>query len=140
MTAPKPEAACDEGESLGARLRRRRRVLGLRLIDAASLLAVDAKTLMFWERDERPPVVSAYPAIIRYLRAEPWSEPETLGDALLAERRRRGGEIRKAAALAGVDEGTWRRWEHGEWKPTRLTLPALDQLLGVATHFPADVR
>jgi hypothetical protein len=42
---------------------------------------------MFWERDERGPFVSAYPAVIRYLGYEPWDEPTTLGDVLLAERR-----------------------------------------------------
>jgi transcriptional regulator with XRE-family HTH domain len=65
-----------------------------------------------------------------------------LAEALLAERRRRGLEIRKAAALVGVDEGTWRRWERGEWKPTGRTLPVLDRLFGVALGelFPDDIR
>lgn len=65
-----------------------------------------------------------------------------LAEALVAERRRRGIEIRKPGELIGVDEGAWRRWERGEWKPTRLTLPMLDHLLGsiVADRFPGDVR
>ena len=111
-------------------------------MDAADLLGVDPKTLMWWERDEREPVVGAYPSLIEYLGYEPWPEPRSLAEALLAERRRRGLEIRKVAALIGVDQGTWRRWERGEWKPTRITLPALDQLLGrsVSMTFPADVR
>lgn len=131
-----------EGDSLGARLRRRRQELGLRRIDAAELLKTDPKSLMWWERDERLPIVSAYSAIVQFLRYEPWPEARTLAEALLAERRRRGLEVRKAAVLIGVDEGTWRRWEREEWKPTRLTLPALDQLLGLAVtaEFPNDVR
>uniref|UniRef100_UPI0025E41CE7 helix-turn-helix domain-containing protein n=1 Tax=Phenylobacterium sp. TaxID=1871053 RepID=UPI0025E41CE7 len=117
---------------MGAHLRRKRRELGLQQSEAAQLLGVAPKTLMWWERDERPPVVSAYPAIIGYLGYEPWPLSDTLAQALLAERRRRGIEIRKAAALVGVDQGTWRRWERGEWRPTSLTLPALDRLLGLA--------
>jgi transcriptional regulator with XRE-family HTH domain len=121
---------------------RRRRELGLRRIDAACKLGVSWKTLMWWERDEREPFVSAYPAIITYLGYEPWPEPKTLADALKAERRRRGVEVRAAAALVGVVEGTWRRWERREWKPTRLTLAALDGLLGASTAalYPEDVR
>jgi hypothetical protein len=84
---------------------------------------------MFWERDERTPVVSAHPAVIAYLGYEPWGDPETLGSALLAERRRRGLEVRKVAALVGVDEGTWRRWERGEWKLTARRRSAIGGFL-----------
>jgi transcriptional regulator with XRE-family HTH domain len=100
------------------------------------------KTLMWWERNEREPDVRFYPAIIQFLGYEPWPEPATLPEALLAERRRRGLEIRKAAAVVGVDEGTWRRWEQGEWRPTRRTAPALDALFGrpVRSRYPSDVR
>lgn len=129
-------------DSLGAQLIRRRRERGLARTEAATELGVSWKTLMSWERNEREPFVSFYPAIIAWLGYEPWPEPNTLAEALHAERRRRGIEIRKAAALIGVDEGTWRRWEAGEWKPTRRTLPTLDRLLerSVADVYPNDVR
>jgi transcriptional regulator with XRE-family HTH domain len=142
LRAQKPEWEQDQGDSLGAHLRRRRRALGLQRSEAAKLLGADERSLMFWERDEREPVVSAYPAVIEYLGYEPWPAPMSLGHALLAVRRRKGLEVRKAAALAGVDEGTWRRWERGEWKPTRRTLPRLDALIGISTklQYPADVR
>lgn len=142
LRANRQDVPSTDGESLGARLRRRRFELGLKRAEAAEIIGADAKTLMWWERDERPPFVGAYPAIIDFLGFEPWPEPRTLREALLAERRRRGLEIRKAAALIGVDEGTWARWEREEWKPTRRTLPALDRLLGmgVASVFPSEVR
>lgn len=97
---------------------------------------------MWWERDEREPFVSAYPAIIQFLGYEPWPEPTTLAEALKVERRRRGLEIRAAAALASADEGTWRRWERGEWKPTRRTAAALAVSLkfDFVTAFPKDFR
>ena len=56
-----------------------------------------------------------YPALIGFLGCEPWPEPQTLGQRLQAERRRRGLTIDRAAALLGVDEGTLGRWETGEW-------------------------
>jgi transcriptional regulator with XRE-family HTH domain len=114
----------------------------LRRIDAAELLGTDPKTLIWWERNVRRPIISAYPAIIAFLSAEPWPSPTNLAEALLAERRRRGLSLADAAALIGVDEGTWRRWEHREWKPTRRTLLAIDHILGfkAAERYPHDVR
>ena len=97
---------------------------------------------MWWERDERPPYVSGYPGIIRFLGYEPWPEPRSLAETLLAERRRRGLSIAAAATAAGVDEGTWRHWERGDWKVTRHTRPVLDQFLGfdTASVFPESRR
>jgi len=142
LRARRPDFLRLIGDTLGARLARRRRELGLRQVDAAGLLGADAKTVMWWERDERLPFVRAYPAIITFLGEEPWADPASLAEALLAERRRRGIEMRDAARLVGVDEGTWRRWEHAEWKATRRTVAVLDAFLrtDVRAAFPADVR
>lgn len=129
------------GPSLGAQLVRRRRQRGLTRAAAAAELGVSCKTLMWWERNEHAPYVSCYPAIIRFLGREPWLDPTNLGEALLAFRRRKGLEIRKAATLIGVDEGTWRRWERGEWRPTGRTIPLIEDLLGpVRERFSADLR
>lgn len=142
MSAPKPRFSREDMDTLGAKLETRRRELGLDRVQASSRLRCDPKTLMWWERNERPPFVHSYPAIIAFLGYEPWDEPQRLAQALLAERRRRGIDLGKAAALIKVDEGTWRRWELGEWKPTRLTVPALDRLLNlsVAERYPNDIR
>ena len=97
---------------------------------------------MWWERGVREPFDKFYPAIIRFLGYEPWDTPRTLAEALVVERRRRGLPVKRAAAEIGVDEGTWLRWERGEWKPTALTLPAIDRFLGLAckVQFPGEVR
>jgi DNA-binding XRE family transcriptional regulator len=110
--------------------------------EAAGVLGADYKTLMWWELDEREPFVHCYPAIVSFLGHDPWPQPVTLGDHLTAERRRRGLAIDKAAILIGVDEGTLRRWERGEWKPTKRTTPVLDAFLGVSCReaFPGEVR
>lgn len=142
LTTRRRHCRRDNDGTLGAKLEIRRRELGLTRVEACRELGCDAKTLMSWERNERPPYVSAYPAIVTFLGYEPWDEPRTLAEALVAFRRRLGLGIRKAAALISVDEGTWGRWERGEWKPTRLTIAALDGLLGFSTadRYPADVR
>lgn len=95
------------------------------MIDAAQIVGIDPKTWMWWERDEREPYVHQYPAIIRYLDYEPWPEPVTFGEQLLAKRRRHGLSIKRAAKIAGVDEGMFGRWESGEWKPQPRSLPLI---------------
>lgn len=123
------EVALEADASLGRQLQVRRQVLGHRQIDAAVAVGVDPKTWMWWERDEREPYVHQYPSIIRYLGYEPWAEPLTLGGRLLAQRRRQGLSIKRAAEIVGVDEGTFGRWESGEWKPQERSLPIIDRFL-----------
>src|SRR5580658_6941843 len=117
FNAQKPELEAENGEKLGAQLLRRRRELRHRRVDAARLIGADPKSLMWWERDEREPVDRFWPAIIGYLGREPWPEPETLGERLMAERRRRGLAIFEAAQVVGVDEGTWWWWESDRRRP-----------------------
>ena len=142
LNAAKPEFLQLQGNSLGVQLVRRRHKLNLLRQEAAVLLDAHPKTLMWWERDEREPADRFYPAIIRFLGYEPWPEPSNLAEALAAERRRRGLAVKTAAKILDVDEGTWLRWERGEWKPTSLKRPALDKFLSLncASLFPDDVR
>ncbi len=132
----RPDIARNLGHTLGAHLRRRRQELGLQMKEVAARLGVDPKTLMWWERDERLPVVHAYPAILSLLGYEPWPEPASLPEALLAERRRRGLSVERAAREVGVDPGTWLRWERGEWRPTRPAKVMLAQFLPMPQPVP----
>ncbi len=116
--------------SLGQRLAFRRWELGHGMVDAAAIAGVDPKTWMWWERDEREPYVHQYPAIIPYLGYEPWPEAGSLGEKLLAQRRRHGLSIKRAADIAGVDEGTFGRWESGKWSPQQRSLPLVGAFLG----------
>jgi transcriptional regulator with XRE-family HTH domain len=125
LRAQRPEFAAPQGDSLGAQLRRRRRELGHRRVDAAQLIGTSCTSLNWWERDEREPLDRFWPAIIRYLGREPWPEPQSLGERLSAERRRRGLAIFEAAQLMGVDEGTWWWWESGQRTPRHLRTKAL---------------
>ena len=125
----RPDAAALEGSSLGAKLRKRRRDIGLRRCDAALQMGVNWKTLMWWERDDRRPADRYYPAVITFLGEEPWPEPQSLGERLTAERRRRGLSIDRAAALIGVDEESFRRWESGGWSPSTRSLALIARFL-----------
>jgi transcriptional regulator with XRE-family HTH domain len=129
LRARKPEVQALEGDTLGRQLRRRRRDLNLRRIDVALLLGCDEKSLLWWERDVREPMVSFYPAIIRFLGSEPWPVPTTLPERLKAERRRRGLSIAEAANVVGVDEGTYGRWENGMWSPQLRSRPFISRFL-----------
>jgi hypothetical protein len=71
LRARKPELSEEMGATIGGRLRRRPRELGLRRSDAAKPRGIDGKSLMWWERDAREPEAHRYPAIIAYLIFRP---------------------------------------------------------------------
>jgi len=85
-------------------------------------------TYLLWEWDQHEPVVRYYPAIFEFLGYDPHAEPVTLPEKIASRRRELGLTISQAAERIGVDEGTFRRWESGEWKP-RLSGDAVDRFL-----------
>jgi transcriptional regulator with XRE-family HTH domain len=113
----KAEIAALEGDTLGAKLKRRRVQLGLRPIDVAREMAVAQHRVINREQGLKKPVVSQYPAIIPFPGREPWPEPKTLAEELRAERRREGVSIAQSACSGGVDEGAFSRWEAGKRVP-----------------------
>ena len=78
------------------------------------------ETLLHWEWDEHEPVVRYYPAIFTFLGYDPFPKPQTLAERIARQRRKLGLTISQAAEKIGVDPGTFRRWERGEWKPRLL--------------------
>ena len=130
LRAEKPEVTAFNGGTLGARLRRRRRALGLRQRDVAPLFDVSHHTLIDWERDRVAPGVTYYPAIVEFLGYEPWPEPKSFGGRLRAERYRRGWTIAHSAARLGVDEGTFGSWERGRHELTSASRSICLQFLG----------
>ena len=67
VRATKPEVQALQGDSLGAKLRRRRRELGLFAKDAARQIGVCEESLYKWERDICEPRVRLYPKVIAFL-------------------------------------------------------------------------
>lgn len=108
----KPKALEDQSLTLAASLRRVRKARGLLQREVAESIGVSHTSVLDWEAGKEPEV-HMYPRILAFLTFEPWPEPETRAERLLAERRKRGWSMRLAAAAIQVDEGTWRRWEQG---------------------------
>lgn len=134
MSACKPEIVRLNGDTLGAKLRRRRHELGLFAKEAAIRLEVSEEALYKWENDTCGPQARLYPRVIWFLGYEPRPKPTTLGERLRAERLRRGLSIKRASLKLGVDEATFARWEHGSREPTGLSLGTCDSFLAQQEH------
>ena len=97
----------------GDHIRKKRLKLGLFQREVAQQFGVSPWTIMNWEKGYTELPVSAVSATLEFLGYDPYPEPKTLPERLLAKRRVLGWSIREAAKYAGVDPGTWGRWECG---------------------------
>lgn len=113
----RPKPYSENPETLGGHLRKRRCSAGLTQEQVADQLGANTSTYLLWETDRTKPTVRYYPAIFRFLGYDPFPAATTLPERMAAQRRRLGLSIRAAADQIGVDAGTFRRWETGEWKP-----------------------
>ncbi|MDI1310780.1 nitrilase-related carbon-nitrogen hydrolase [Prosthecobacter sp.] len=103
-------------KSLGEHLRKQRLVLGLRQEDVANELGTLREVYDRWERDERLPVVSEWPAIISFLGYYP--APEAAASEVVLKTRRCHGMTQKSLAkVIGVIHQRVRRWERGQELP-----------------------
>ena len=91
---------------------------------------MSADTLLLWEKDRATPTVRYYPAILRFLGYDPFPPPTTLAERIARHRQRLGLSIEAAAKILGIDEGTFGRWERGEWKP-RLSGKAVERFFAM---------
>jgi len=108
-------------ETLGEHLRKQRTLRGSLQREVAAMLGVNESTYLLWEHDRERPFVRYLPKIIDFLGFDPFSRADTLGQRIRGKRRKLGLNQEMAAKLIGVDEGTLRRWESGEWQPTCRT-------------------
>ena len=90
LSATKPEILADQGNSIGAHLRRVRKARGLKQIEAAHLMGVCQHSVVDWEAGAKQPTDRQYPSILSFQGYEPWPEPQALSEQLVIERRRRG--------------------------------------------------
>lgn len=97
--------------------------------DVAQKLEVCGEAYLGWEHDRRKPPTRYLPKIIDFLGYDPFPEPKTLGERIKAKRRRIGLSQEQAAKHLSVDEGTLRRWERDEWRPTKRLRLGLDRWL-----------
>jgi len=130
----KPKPYKEAPETLGEHLRKRRMELGLLQRQVALQLGVSPFTYLTWEKDQLEPEVRMVPRIIGHLGYDPFPEPKTLGERIKAKRRRFGLSQEQAAKHLSIDEGTLRRWERDEWRPSVRTRVKLEIFL--AQHEP----
>lgn len=124
----RPKPYPEKPNTLAEHLRKRRAQIGVRQKDVAALIGVNVWTYLLWERGRSTPTVRYYPTIFRFLGYDPFVASHGLSGCLAAKRRQLGLTIAAAAELLGVDEGTFRRWESGEWKP-RMSGRAVEKFL-----------
>jgi DNA-binding XRE family transcriptional regulator len=93
-------------------------------------MGVDKETFATWEKDQCIPTIGYYPAIFSFLGYDPFPSPTSLPERIASHRRRLGLSLREAARKIGVDQGTFLRWERGEWKP-RMSQNAVETFLAL---------
>jgi len=118
--------------SVGDHIRKKRLQSGLLQKEVAQQLGVNPWTVMNWEKGHTEPPVLAMPAIFQFLGYDPFPEPKTLPEQLLAKRREMGWSIEEAAVFANVDPGTWADWEHGRTVLYRRHRAQIAKLLGLS--------
>jgi hypothetical protein len=100
-------------------------------------MSVNTWTYLLWEQDRHVPTVRYYPVIFQFLGFDPFPSPTTLPQRLAAKRRHHGLTIKEAARRVGVDEGTFRRWESGEWNP-RMSGEVVQRFLDMPAPAPDE--
>jgi transcriptional regulator with XRE-family HTH domain len=124
----RPKAYPEHPKTLGEHLLKRRIESRKTQHQVATGLLANVETYLLWEKDRAEPSTRYYPAIFAFLGYDPFPPPQTLGEQIASKRRELGLPIKRAAKLAGVDEGTFSRWESGEWKP-RMSRAKIDRFL-----------
>ena len=131
LKALKPKETDFEPRAIGEHLRKQRLVLGLTQGQGAKQLGINSWTVQNWEKGHTEPPIESMPAIVRFLGYDPFPEPKTLPERLLAKRRAMGWSIRTAAQMLGVDPGTWGDWERGKVILYRKHRDLVAQLVGL---------
>ena len=118
-----------EPTTLGDHLKKRRHELGLRQKDVAAQLGVTQGTILSWETHQTHPAVIYIPRIIAFLGYNPYPEPQTFGERIVAKRRQLGLSRKQTAKLLGMDEGSLAHWEKGQRQPTGKRVGTVVKLL-----------
>lgn len=114
-------------KTLGEHLRNRRLVLQLRQEDVARQFGTLREVYERWERDEREPVISEWPGILRFLGYYP-VPANTQANLVLKARRCQGVDQKTLAKAVGVIHQRLRRWEYGDELPVTSAICRLEEL------------
>ena len=78
-------------------------------------------TIYTWESNRSSPALRFVPRIIKFLGYVLYdTQAESLGQEIVAARRRLGISQRELARRLGVDPGTLGRWETGKGRPSEM--------------------
>lgn len=114
LKASKPKGYKDDPETLGEYLKKHRLKAYLLQKQVAKALQVSEQSYFSWENDQRTPMVSMMPRIIEWLGYDPYPEPTTAGEEVMAKRRRRGISRKQLAKEIGIDESTLEKIEKSQ--------------------------
>ena len=95
--------------------------LGLFQRDLRRRFKLEKETYANWEKDRCYPTMKHWPGIIELLGRDPAPEPKTLGERLVAYRRRLGLSRKALAELLSADVTMVWRWEIGQRTPDNQT-------------------
>ncbi len=121
-----------EPKFLGEHVRKRRLEKGQLQKKAAMELGVNPWTVLNWEKGYTKPPMASMPAILEYLGYDPFPQPMTLPENLLAKRRMMGWSIKQAAEAIEVDPCTWESWERGQMIVYSKHRVLVAQILGLS--------
>lgn len=126
---------------MGEQIKKRRLQLGLSQNKTGEMLKVTSFTILNWEKGKTEIPIKSVPDIVAFLGYDPFPEPKTIPECMIATRRARGWSIKEAAQCFGVDEGTWGAWERGEIILFREHRVRIAALLGLsAQEINCDMR
>ena len=128
----KPKETELDPRTLEEHIKRCRLIRGLTQNEAAKVLGVSPATVVNWETGNIEPSIKSTCAILRWLGYDPYPEPRTLPERMLAKRRGTGWSVNDAARRLGVDAGTWAAWERGVRIPKGRHLRPLLRFLSQA--------
>lgn len=77
------------------------------------MIGVSESTLVTWELNQAEPAIRFVPKIVVFLGYDPFPEPATLGERIVAKRRALGIARKRLAYLLDIDEGALRNCETG---------------------------
>jgi len=129
----RPKAYPEHPKTIGEHLLKRRIESGKTQQQVATGLLASVDVYALWEKDRADPSVRYFPAVFCFLGYDPFPPPTTLAERIASKRRELGLPIMQAAKLVGVDEGTFSRWESGEWKP-RKSAAIVQRFLEMDSH------
>jgi DNA-binding XRE family transcriptional regulator len=109
----RPSEILENPQTIGQHLKRERQLRKMFQKDVARELGVNQWTLIGWEKGTKQISQPSFiPRVIEWLGYDPCPTAQTEGEELRQARLRRGLTTRQAAKEAGVDQGTWLRFEN----------------------------